>query len=83
MRKIAHKTALHIIGWFFIGLGIVGLILPIMPGIIFFALGIYILSLGWLWLYLKIEKIKLRFPHIAFHYDKFDAKIGKIIKKVH
>jgi uncharacterized membrane protein YbaN (DUF454 family) len=38
------KIGLLIIGWFFIGLGILGLFLPILQGILFIMIGLAILS---------------------------------------
>jgi uncharacterized protein YqgC (DUF456 family) len=83
MRKIIHKTALHILGWSCIMIGMLGIILPVLPGFVFVILGVYFLSLSWLWLYVKIEIVKNRFPFIAFHFDRFDRKVGKYIKKAH
>jgi hypothetical protein len=83
MKRIAHKTALHFAGWSCLFIGFMGLILPIIPGVVFLALGVYLLSLGWLWLWTRIETIKTRFPSLAYHYDKIDTKISRYIKKVH
>lgn len=38
------KIGILIIGWFFIGLGIIGLFLPILQGILFIMVGLAILS---------------------------------------
>jgi hypothetical protein len=83
MKKLAHKTGLHCLGWMCILFGIFAGLLPFVPGFIFIAAGIYILSLASLWLWLKIEKIKSHFPRFAFQYARIDQKISKYIKKAH
>ncbi|MES2436870.1 MAG: hypothetical protein V4519_02570 [Patescibacteria group bacterium] len=83
MKRIAHKTALHIGGWLFIGIGLLGLILPLIPGFVFIALGVYIISFASLWLYTKIDHIKLRYPKVGIHFDKVDKAISRFIKKAH
>jgi uncharacterized membrane protein YbaN (DUF454 family) len=45
LRDRRVKTVLRLVfGWFFIGLGILGLFLPILQGLIFLALGIALLA---------------------------------------
>lgn len=83
MKKIAHKTALHIGGWSCIGTGLLGLVLPIIPGFALIIVGLYILSFASRWLFNKLQGYKLRFPLFGLHYDKIDKVIGKYIKKAH
>jgi uncharacterized membrane protein YbaN (DUF454 family) len=83
MKRIAHKTILHMAGWVCITIGILGLVLPILPGFVFIALGIYIISFASLWLYMKIDRIKLRYPKVGIHFDKVERYISRFIKKAH
>jgi hypothetical protein len=83
MKRIAHKTALHCAGWTCIFFGILAGFLPIIPGFVFVAFGIYLLAQASLWLWNHIENIKLKFPRLAFHYDKIDRKLNRYIKKAH
>ena len=55
-----YKLAL---GWFLVFLGIIGWLLPIVPGTPFILLGLAILSAQSEWLRDKIESLKLRFPN--------------------
>lgn len=83
MKRIAHKTVLHVLGWMFIILGVIGIIVPFMPSIPFFFVGIYIISLASLWLWLKLEVIKARFPRLTPYFQSIDRRINKYIKKAH
>ncbi len=83
MKRIAHKTALHFSGWTFIILGILAGFLPIIPGFVLVALGVYLISLASLSLWNRIENLKVRFPKLAHHYDRLDLKISRYIKKAH
>ncbi|MDQ3077164.1 MAG: hypothetical protein M3Q63_03895 [bacterium] len=83
MKRIAHKTVLHLLGWAFILLGCLGFVLPLIPGFPLFFLGMYFLSLASLWLWLKLEIFKKRFPKLGYYFDKFDLKVNRFIKKAH
>jgi len=83
MKRIAHKTAYHCAGWCLILIGLAGLVLPIIPGIVLLVIGLYFISLASVWLHGKVELVKIKYPKIGFHFEKFDNKVGKIFKKVH
>jgi uncharacterized membrane protein YbaN (DUF454 family) len=83
MKRIAHKTALHAMGWIFIIIGILGLILPIIPGLAFMLLGLYFFSLASLWFWTKLESQKTRYPRIWEYFLYFDTKISRFVKKAH
>ncbi len=83
MRKVAHKTGLHIMAWVCLFIGLLGLILPILPGLPFLVVGLYFLSLASLWFALKIEVLKVKYPVFAEYFDKFDRKASKIFKKAY
>jgi len=55
------KTAIVIIGWIFIGLGILGLFLPILQGIFFIMIGLAILSS-------RSEKVRFFLKHLEERY---------------
>jgi len=62
--KHVKKGILFFAGWFFVLLGLVGLVTPFLQGILFIILGIYILSIAHKPLGEKIEKYMRRFPAI-------------------
>ncbi|MBI4633773.1 MAG: hypothetical protein HY742_07770 [Deltaproteobacteria bacterium] len=41
---MVKRVARHVIGWFFVALGIVGLFLPVLQGILFLFIGLIILA---------------------------------------
>jgi uncharacterized membrane protein YbaN (DUF454 family) len=83
MRKILHKTSLHITGYICLIIGVAGLVLPIIPGLIFVAIGIYFFSLASERINTYIESIKQKHPRIAHHYDIFDKKVNRYFKRAY
>ncbi len=81
MKRIVHKTGLHIIAWVCLVLGILGLVLPLIPGIPLLIIGAYFLSLASLWFALKVDALKVRYPTFGYYFDIFDKKASKIFKK--
>ncbi len=61
-------------GWGFILLGIAGLFLPILQGILFLLIGLFILSTEYVWAHHLLLKLKQRFPTVARHADAAHAK---------
>ena len=44
VRKHIRRITVLVIGWMLVGLGIVGLFLPVLQGVLFILLGLYVLS---------------------------------------
>ena len=61
-------------GWTFILLGIAGLFLPVLPGILFLAIGLVILSSEYVWAHNLVQRLRARFPSFASHFDKATDK---------
>jgi uncharacterized membrane protein YbaN (DUF454 family) len=57
------KIGILILGWIFIGLGILGLFLPILQGILFIMIGLAILSSRSKWVKRFLKHIEERYPH--------------------
>ena len=57
------KIGLLIIGWIFIGLGILGLFLPILQGVLFIMIGLAILSSRSKTIRRFLEYLNKRYPH--------------------
>ncbi len=55
------------VGWAFILVGIAGLVLPILPGVLFLIVGLVILSTEYLWAHHVLTKLTSRFPSVAAH----------------
>jgi uncharacterized membrane protein YbaN (DUF454 family) len=83
MRRKLHKAGLYAAGGTFIGIGTAGVILPLLPGIPFLALGIYFLYLASRWIESKIEMLKIKYPLFGIHFDRLDKKLSKFFKKAY
>ena len=70
MRPRVRRFAILLLGWAFILLGIAGLFLPILQGILFLLIGLFILSSEYVWAHHLLEKLKIRFPRIAAQFDR-------------
>ena len=69
------KIGILIIGWLFIGLGILGLFLPLLQGVIFIMIGLAILSSRSELVRRFLKHLEERYPH---HYEKILAWKEKI-----
>ncbi len=67
MEKFKNSVML-IIGWFFVGLGILGLFLPFLQGILFIMIGLAILST-------RSEMIKRLLKHLEDHYPRHHERV--------
>ncbi|HET6465922.1 MAG TPA: PGPGW domain-containing protein [Nitrospiria bacterium] len=62
MMALARKTLIHLVGWSFILLGIVGLFLPILQGVLFLLIGLLVLSKESKWAKDILHRIEKRYP---------------------
>jgi uncharacterized membrane protein YbaN (DUF454 family) len=70
MKAQMKRAAMLAVGWAFILLGIAGLFLPVLQGILFLLIGLFILSSEYVWAHKLLHKIKLRFPKIAAQFER-------------
>ena len=63
-------------GWIFVLLGIAGLFLPVLQGILFLLIGLFILSTEYVWAHHLLQKLKNRFPAVARQFDQAKEKAG-------
>ncbi len=69
MKAQIKRAAMLVAGWAFILLGIAGLFLPVLQGILFLLIGLFLLSTEYVWAHHLLGKLKERFPHIAQHFE--------------
>ncbi len=85
MRRTFKRALVLILGWAFILLGIAGLFLPVLQGILFLLIGLFILSSEYVWAHHLLEKLKRRFPKIAAQFDlakqKAEQKMARWFRK--
>jgi hypothetical protein len=64
MVRHVQRIALQILGWLFVILGIAGLVLPVLQGILFLMIGLYLLSREYQWAQRWLEKLHSRYPQV-------------------
>ena len=65
-----------ILGWFFVGLGIIGLFLPFLQGILFIMIGLAFLSSRSATIKRLLNGLERRYPD---HYQRIETLKGKVI----
>jgi uncharacterized membrane protein YbaN (DUF454 family) len=76
MNAYLKRWLVLTIGWAFIGLGIVGLFLPILQGVLFLLIGLVILSAEYAWAHRLLNKLRQRFPRLGRVADEATAKVN-------
>jgi uncharacterized membrane protein YbaN (DUF454 family) len=66
-------VALVALGWVFLCLGIVGLVLPVVPGAVLIVVGALMVNPQWEWLRRMLETCRVRFPVLAPVFRRFSA----------
>lgn len=74
MNEKRKRWLILLTGWGFVLLGIVGLVLPILQGILFLLIGLVILSSEYVWAHRVLEKLQKRFPKLAAHVHRASEK---------
>jgi len=82
MSSFAKRAAVLIAGWLFIGLGIVGLFLPILQGILFLLIGLVILSTEYVWAHHLLARVRQRFPKLGKVADEATAKAHQWLQRL-
>ena len=80
-KRRAHWLKL-VFGWIFLVLGIAGLVLPFLQGILFIAIGLWLLSHELEWAHRKREWLLNRFPAMRPRIERaetyLDARIARV-----
>ncbi|MEW6377171.1 MAG: PGPGW domain-containing protein [Thermodesulfobacteriota bacterium] len=76
-----RKFGILIIGWLFIGLGILGLFLPILQGLLFIMIGLAILSSRSEFVKRFLKHLEERYPHHHERMEKWREKITNLFRK--
>lgn len=69
-------------GWFFMFLGVLGLFLPILQGVLFLAIGSYILSLESPWMRRKMLQFQRRYPKLNATLEEARIRAARIARKI-
>ena len=66
-----QRFAVVALGWVLILLGIVGLVLPVVPGAVLIVFGVLMVNPERVWLRRMLEKCQVRFPIVAPAFGHF------------
>ena len=67
MNRTSKQWLLLAIGWGFVLLAIAGFIVPVLPGLLFLAIGLVVLSGEYIWARSLLSKLTTRFPGLGAH----------------
>ena len=67
------------LGWTFVVLGVAGLVLPILQGILFLAIGLGILAPESRWAQARLGALRKRFPQSAQTFDRAAQRVSWIV----
>jgi len=77
MMALAKKTAILLIGWTFIVLGVLGLFLPILQGVLFLLIGLLVLSKESTVAKSILGRVEKRYPSQYRKMHEFNDRIKK------
>jgi uncharacterized membrane protein YbaN (DUF454 family) len=82
MKPLTKRIVTLSVGWGFILLGIVGLVLPILQGFLFLFVGLVILSSEYVWANRLIAWLRQRFPKLGRVADEATDKAAAWLRRV-
>ena len=77
--RLQLRIAVTILGLVLVGLGIIGLILPLLPGLALIMIGLYLLSFYSPWAKRSFERLGRKYPKVKRMHDTVEQKIKKFI----
>ncbi len=81
MTPQTKRILILVVGWGFILLGIVGLVLPFLQGVLFIFVGLIILSWEYGWARRLLDKLRTRFPKLGSVADRATARAAGWMKR--
>ena len=82
LRARWKRLLILLTGWLFVLFGILGLFLPILQGILFLAVGFYLLSLESPWVHRKMEQVRGRYPRLGATMDEARIRAARIARRI-
>ncbi|MCK4938697.1 MAG: hypothetical protein KAR80_00295 [Rhodospirillaceae bacterium] len=81
-KKRSNHLLFVILGWGFVVLGFAGLFLPILQGVLFLLVGLFLLSMTWPRARLIRQRLGKRFPHIKKAIDDAERWLKARLKRL-
>jgi uncharacterized membrane protein YbaN (DUF454 family) len=69
--QMIQRVALIVSGWIAVAVGVVGLFLPVLPGVLLLLLGLWLLSNEYPWARRWSGELRRRFPATTRRLDRF------------
>lgn len=82
MRKKIIHTLIILVAIVFIIIGLLGTVLPLLPGIVLVVMGLYLISFESRPVHNTIQKIIAPYPKLKKHLDAFDTKLRHFLNKL-
>jgi len=82
MMALARKTLIHLVGWSFILLGIIGLFLPVLQGILFLLIGLLVLSKENRFAKDLLNRVEKRYPDQYRKMHEFNERLKSQIRSL-
>lgn len=82
MNARVKRVLMVSVGWGFILLGLVGLVLPVLQGVLFLLVGLVILSSEYVWAHHLLTRIERRFPGIARTASEAAARASSWLRRL-
>jgi uncharacterized membrane protein YbaN (DUF454 family) len=82
MQTKGKRLVVLLLGWGFVALGVAGLFLPVLQGVLFLLIGLFILSSEYVWAHRLLETIRNRFPTAALRCEEASRKAHNWLAKV-
>ncbi len=82
MQARFKKVLMLVTGWGFILVGIAGLFLPVLQGMLFLFIGLFILSSEYVWAHRLLQKLRDRFPRLDSRWNEVTLKAHKWTSRV-
>ena len=82
LQNNGKKLLVLLLGWGFMVLGVIGLFLPVLQGILFLLVGLFILSTEYVWAHRLLGKVRARFPAAALRCEEASKTAQKWLARV-
>jgi len=69
------------LGWIFIGLGIIGLFLPLLQGVLFILVGLYLLSRESIRARRLLARLRERYPALSRQLESTRLRVRRILRR--
>ncbi len=77
MKETINRIFVLVLGWSLVVLGIIGLFVPILQGILFILVGLWVLSRESHWARRSLRKMRLKFPTADRRMRELERKLRR------